>query len=332
MYYQAGGQRIALRINGVVRWLATDHLGSTALTASETGGRLSEIRYKPWGESRYTFGATPTQRRFTGQVLDEVAGGLYFYNARYYDPALGRFTQADTIIPQPENPQNLNRYSYVGNQPLKYSDPSGRDWVDAVNFVMGFASQWASANTWMAPQAQETLSVQPNEPAPMTVGRHLGNVAAAAQGLGEMTGGASLVGGGAVACGTGVLCLAGAPAIVAGAAIAAHGATVAVAGAVMEGEMLGNAVAMAKLNRDGNRGADPDQRQNGQNASNASKESKPYVPLAKDRRATQLGPQAPTLLPGDEAANNLDPKRIGWGRFLLIKTAELIDAIMGSAP
>ncbi|WP_343425093.1 RHS repeat-associated core domain-containing protein [Candidatus Amarolinea dominans] len=37
------------------------------------------------------FGATPTKRRFTGQVLDEVAGGLYFYNARYYDPALGRF-------------------------------------------------------------------------------------------------------------------------------------------------------------------------------------------------------------------------------------------------
>ncbi|MGB4977928.1 MAG: hypothetical protein WBR35_14430 [Anaerolineae bacterium] len=204
--------------------------------------------------------------------------------------------------------------------------------MDAVNFVLGFASQWASANAWMIPRAQETLSVQPNESAPMTVGRHLGNVAAAAQGLGEMTGGASLVGGGAVACGTGVLCLAGAPAIVAGAAVVAHGATVAVAGAVMEGEMLGNAVAMVKLNRDGNRGADPDQRQNGQNAFNASKESKPYVPLAKDRRATQLGPQAPTLLPGDEAVNNLDPKRIGWGRFLLIKTAELIDAIMGSAP
>ncbi|MBK9091882.1 MAG: hypothetical protein IPM84_03750 [Anaerolineae bacterium] len=57
-------------------------------TVNETGGRLSEIRYKPWGESRYTFDATPTQRRFTGQVLDEVAGGLYFYNARYHDPAL----------------------------------------------------------------------------------------------------------------------------------------------------------------------------------------------------------------------------------------------------
>ncbi|MFZ1268891.1 MAG: RHS repeat-associated core domain-containing protein [Anaerolineae bacterium] len=62
-------------------------------TVNETGGRLSEIRYKPWGESRYTFGATPTQRRFTGQVLDEVAGGLYFYNARYYDPALPTATR-----------------------------------------------------------------------------------------------------------------------------------------------------------------------------------------------------------------------------------------------
>ena len=80
-YYQAGGQRIALRVNGVVRWLATDHLGSTALTADGTSGaRLSEIRYKPWGESRYTFGATPTQRRFTGQVLDEVAGGTVGFN------------------------------------------------------------------------------------------------------------------------------------------------------------------------------------------------------------------------------------------------------------
>ncbi|MGB3058500.1 MAG: RHS repeat-associated core domain-containing protein, partial [Anaerolineae bacterium] len=94
-------------------------------TVNETGGRLSEIRYKPWGESRYTFGATPTQRRFTGQVLDEVAGGLYFYNARYYDPAVGRFTQADTLVPQPQNPQSLNRYSYALNNSVRFSDPSG---------------------------------------------------------------------------------------------------------------------------------------------------------------------------------------------------------------
>ncbi len=39
--------------------------------------------------------------------------GLYFYNARYYDPALGRFVQADTIVPNPASPQDLNRYSYA---------------------------------------------------------------------------------------------------------------------------------------------------------------------------------------------------------------------------
>ena len=79
-YYQAGGQRIALRVNGVVRWLTTDHLGSTSITVSEAGARMAELRYKPWGENRYTFGATPTKRRFTGQVLGRVAGGAVNFN------------------------------------------------------------------------------------------------------------------------------------------------------------------------------------------------------------------------------------------------------------
>jgi RHS repeat-associated protein len=136
-YYLAGGQLIALQINGAVRWLATDHLGSTAVTANETGARIAELRYKPWGESRYSFDATPTQRRFTGQVLDDAAGGLYFYNARYYDPALGRFASADTIVPQPGNPQSLNRYSYSANNPLRFVDPSGHYECEGANNCNG---------------------------------------------------------------------------------------------------------------------------------------------------------------------------------------------------
>ena len=50
---------------------------------------------------------------------------MYFYNARYYDPALGRFISADTVVPNPGNPQDLNRYAYVRNNPLKYRDPTG---------------------------------------------------------------------------------------------------------------------------------------------------------------------------------------------------------------
>ncbi len=54
--------------------------------------------HHPWGGTRFTSGATPTSYQFTGQLNDSSVG-LYFYNARYYDPALGRFIQADSIVP-----------------------------------------------------------------------------------------------------------------------------------------------------------------------------------------------------------------------------------------
>ena len=62
-------------------------------------------------------------QKFTGQRLDGT--GLYYYNARYYDPAIGRFISADTVVQDFRNPQTLNRYSYCLNNPLKYIDPSG---------------------------------------------------------------------------------------------------------------------------------------------------------------------------------------------------------------
>ncbi len=92
---------------------------------------MAELRYKAYGETRYTWGATPTNRRFTGQ-LEEGTIGLYDYGARFYDPLLGRFISADPIVPRPGDPQNLNRYSYVRNNPLRYIDPTGyydnEDW------------------------------------------------------------------------------------------------------------------------------------------------------------------------------------------------------------
>jgi len=61
---------------------------------------------------------------YTGQTYD-AESGLYYYNARYYNPELGRFIQADTIVPDAKNLQAHNRYSYTENNPLKYVDPSG---------------------------------------------------------------------------------------------------------------------------------------------------------------------------------------------------------------
>jgi len=76
------------------------------------------------GETRLTTGTIFTDKLFTGQR--EMAGlGIYHYQARFYSPKLGRFLSADTIVPSYTNPQTLNRFSYVTNNPLRYTDPTG---------------------------------------------------------------------------------------------------------------------------------------------------------------------------------------------------------------
>jgi len=75
-----------------------------------------------------------------GQEYDPETG-LYYYNARYYDPEIGRFLSADAMIPDPGNPQSFNRYSYVLNNPLRYTDPSGHVPDDTVNQGMKEAQE-----------------------------------------------------------------------------------------------------------------------------------------------------------------------------------------------
>jgi len=123
-YYYAGGTRVALRQGGVVYYLLTDHLGSTALTVNSSGSKVAELRYKAWGEARYTWGTTPTTYRYTGQRQEESLG-LYQMGARWVDPALSRWLSADTLVPEPGEPQGLNRYSYVLGNPLRSVDPTG---------------------------------------------------------------------------------------------------------------------------------------------------------------------------------------------------------------
>src|SRR5690606_1401141 len=123
-YYYFGGQRIVTNKAGVVYWLLTDHLGSTALTLNSSGSKVGELRYKAYGETRYTWGTTPTDYRFTGQRQTESLG-LYHMGARWYDPYLGRWLSPDSIVPEPGNPQSLNRYSYAKNSPVRFVDPTG---------------------------------------------------------------------------------------------------------------------------------------------------------------------------------------------------------------
>ncbi len=125
--YYAG---VAMRENDALYFTLGDHLGSTSVVANADGSLQSEIRYDPFGAIRYNSGTSPTDYLYTGQ-REHAEIELYFYNARWYDSYLNRFIQPDSIVPDAGNPQDYDRYSYVRNNPLRYTDPSGHFCYDA---------------------------------------------------------------------------------------------------------------------------------------------------------------------------------------------------------
>ncbi|MDH5508415.1 MAG: RHS repeat-associated core domain-containing protein [Anaerolineae bacterium] len=131
-YYGFGGKRIAMlddagEISETLQYFLTDQQGSTIAVLSDTGTVISEQRYKPFGEVRDDVGTiTETDFGYTGQ-RNISAAKLMDYNARFFSPELGRFTQPDTIIPSLFNPQSLNRYAYVSNNPIRFIDPTGHE-------------------------------------------------------------------------------------------------------------------------------------------------------------------------------------------------------------
>ncbi len=124
-----------------------DHLGSTDAIVDATGALTnvdgqpeqntgSDQAFTPWGERRgagrdplsnaaiYAFDTRSTRRGFTGHEQIDVSG-LVHMKGRIYDPRLARFIQADPLVEDSRLPQTFNRYTYVHNNPLSYTDPSG---------------------------------------------------------------------------------------------------------------------------------------------------------------------------------------------------------------
>ena len=134
--YAGGGIAAVVNVDSVAgtttRYFHKDHLGSTAVITDESGNLVERLAYDSWGKRRNTNGADDptnsltslTTRGFTGhEHLQAVA--LVHMNGRVYDPLLGRFLSADPHIQDAGNTQSLNRYSYVLNNPLCYTDPNG---------------------------------------------------------------------------------------------------------------------------------------------------------------------------------------------------------------
>lgn len=111
-----------------------DHLGSSELVTDQAGNVVEETAYHPYGSVSFHSGMEAAKYTFTGQEFD-ADSALYHLGSRFYDPVLGRFISADSMVPGTNNPQNFNRYAYVNNNPLRYSDPSGHGWLG--NFVHG---------------------------------------------------------------------------------------------------------------------------------------------------------------------------------------------------
>jgi RHS repeat-associated protein len=154
------------------------------------------LSYKPFGEPLYD---AKSRFLFTGKERDSESG-LYYYGARYYDAWKGQFIQPDSILQNPYNPQALNRYSYVQNNPYKFKDDSGNS-PTLVTGAIGFVAGGLLGGAFSLGGQLWNNGGNINKVSWSDVGKGA-TVGAVAGGIAGLTGGASLlasVGGGVVA-------------------------------------------------------------------------------------------------------------------------------------
>ncbi|MER8187897.1 RHS repeat-associated core domain-containing protein [Kitasatospora sp. NPDC094015] len=122
-YYPLGSATAVRTDDNKVTIQVNDHHDTAELNIDATTGAVTQRRTLPFGGARgTTSGAWAGDRSFVGGTAD--ATGLTHLGARDYDPSTGRFISPDPLI-DVNNPQQINGYAYSGNNPVRYSDPSG---------------------------------------------------------------------------------------------------------------------------------------------------------------------------------------------------------------
>lgn len=128
---------VVLKSDGTTQnylYLHRDYQGTIVAITNQAGAVVEKRLFDAWGNiikvqdgaGNILAGLTVLDRGYTGhEHLQSV--GLIHMNGRLYDAKLHRFLQPDNFVQQPENTQNYNRYAYVLNNPLKYTDPSGEE-------------------------------------------------------------------------------------------------------------------------------------------------------------------------------------------------------------
>lgn len=182
-YITAGGSTVAMitctatpctsTANTTTQYWHRDHLGSTSVVTNAAGGVVERLAYEPFGKRRSSNGTTDvngtlvssaTDRGYTGhEHMDEV--GLINMSGRVYDQGLGRFMSADPYIQDPSNLQSYSRYSYVWNDPLNSTDPSG--YWSFSRFLRSVTK------TTIFPSPQNTFNMISSQPGQAAVDRYI---------------------------------------------------------------------------------------------------------------------------------------------------------------
>jgi len=112
---------------GTVHYYYTDPQGTPLVKTDASGNVIARYDYAPYGATVASLGAAPNGPGYTGHVNDPESG-LVYMQARYYDPALGRFLSIDPVAPSAGNGFSFNRYAYAANNPIEHTDPDGRQY------------------------------------------------------------------------------------------------------------------------------------------------------------------------------------------------------------
>ena len=108
---------------GTVTYIYSDPQGTPLAEANSSGVITATFDYKPYGTQ--VLGTAEDGPGYTGHVKD-VSTGLVYMQARYYDPAIGRFLSVDPVAPSAGDEDSINRYAYAENNPVRNIDPDGR--------------------------------------------------------------------------------------------------------------------------------------------------------------------------------------------------------------
>ena len=118
--YGLGGTPVEqVSSSGIPTYLLTDQLGSTRALTNSSGTVTATFTYDAWGNLAGSTGSATTPFMYAGQYLDSTTG-LYYMQARWYEPATGQFLSVDPLVDATQQP-----FSYGGNDPVNSLDPSG---------------------------------------------------------------------------------------------------------------------------------------------------------------------------------------------------------------